>query len=431
MTEYYIDYKNGSNNNSGTAVDDAFRTLAAFDAWDGSVSPSAGDTIYLRGNATIQEPAQTNLVGYNAQSGNRITITNYEDEQPVLDYGNSGGDGIRLIDSDYWTIENVAVKRASKHNVSVSANTNGPANYTTLRNVESLESAQGGRFGAGIKVADGGTGAGPKGVKVLACYVHDNTGGGGNSTGIDVTTNSQNAVIKDCISSYNGDDGYDLFDADPSNPHLLDRCVAHHNGLYRDGSKVGGDGNGFKLGGGSGSGGHTAQRCVSYGNYNAGFNTNDASESVTMLNCTAYNNGHGSTNSSEAGFRLHGSGGHVVTNSIAYQNSGGPTSQSDGDEVFSHDTWTLDLTVSDSDFQSTSPGEAGFLYLAADSALVDAGTDVGLAYSGSNPDLGAYETSNEAETTSDTGTQAISVYDGSQWVGASVNFYDGSQWVSL
>lgn len=426
MTKYYIDYANGSNSNSGTAVTDAFRTLSVFDAWDGQITPSEGDTIYLRDTAPIEEPAQTNLIGYNAPPDNRITITNYENEQPILDYDASEGSGIRLVDSDYWTLENFAVRRANRHNINVSANTNDSADYTILRNLDSYEAALGGQFGAGIKVADGGTGNGPTGVRVLGCKAHDNTAGGGNSTGIDVTTNSRNALIRECVSAFNGDDGYDLYDADPSDPHLLDSCIAHHNGLNRDGSHTGGDGNGFKLGGGEGSGGHTAQWCLSYANYNTGFNANNASEGVTVYNCTAYKNGHGSTNASEAGFRLHGDGSHVVANSIAYRNSGGATSQSDSGDTLTHNSWTLDIEVSDEDFQSTTQSDADFLHLASDSEMIDAGTDVGLSYTGDHPDLGAYETSVDG-----TSSPTVRVYDGSGWMQGSVKFHDGEQWVSL
>jgi len=426
MTEYYIDYANGSNSNTGTSVTDAFRTLSVFDAWDGRVTPSAGDTIYLRDTAVIEEPDKTNLIGYNASSDSRLTITNYEDEQPVLDYSASGGDGLRLVDSDHWTLENFAVRRADKHNLSVSANKNGRADYTTVRNIESYEAALGGDWGAGIKVTDGGTGDGPTGVKVLNCYAHDNTAGAGNSTGIDVTKNSSNAVIRGCVSAYNGDDGFDLYDADPTDPHLVDSCVSHHNGLNRDGSYTGGDGGGFKVGGGEGSGGHTIQRCVSYSNYNSGFNTNEASEGVKLYNCTAYGNGHGLSNASEAGFRLYGDGSHVVANSIAYRNSGGPTSGSDSDEEFMHNSWTLDISVSDDDFQLTTPGDANFLHLDPASDMVDAGTDIGLPYSGTHPDLGAYETSVD-----ETASTAVNVYDGSGWTQGTVNFHDGSQWVTL
>ena len=67
-------------------------------------------------------------------------------------------------------------------------------------------------------------------------------------------------------------------------------------------------------------------------------------------------------------------------------------------------SWNLPITINAADFESLvdtiargprradgSLPASGFLHLATDSDLIDQGTDVGLSYSGTAPDLGAYE----------------------------------------
>jgi hypothetical protein len=71
-----------------------------------------------------------------------------------------------------------------------------------------------------------------------------------------------------------------------------------------------------------------------------------------------------------------------------------------------YNSWNIGVTVSDSQFQSSStsgwdaPRQSDgslpvlpYLRLAATSTLIDKGANVGLPYSGSAPDLGAFETS--------------------------------------
>ena len=56
-------------------------------------------------------------------------------------------------------------------------------------------------------------------------------------------------------------------------------------------------------------------------------------------------------------------------------------------------TWNLGLSLTDADFQSMDPLnlQTTFLRPTPTCPAVDAGTDVGLPYSGTAPDLGAFE----------------------------------------
>jgi hypothetical protein len=90
-----------------------------------------------------------------------------------------------------------------------------------------------------------------------------------------------------------------------------------------------------------------------------------------------------------------------LRNNIAY--TGTLLSNMNGTSA-SHNSWNLNVALSDAQFQSVStsgwdaPRQADgslpvlpFLHLAANSTLIDKGVDVGLPYNGSAPDLGAFE----------------------------------------
>jgi hypothetical protein len=112
----------------------------------------------------------------------------------------------------------------------------------------------------------------------------------------------------------------------------------------------------------------------------------------------------------------------VLKNNIAYRNSGivedwGQTNGEHNNWIESHNTWNalglwpyqpgggyLNISISDSDFESLDvsqlmlPRKADgslpditFGHLRADSDLIDKGINVGLNYSGSAPDIGAFE----------------------------------------
>lgn len=99
-----------------------------------------------------------------------------------------------------------------------------------------------------------------------------------------------------CRAWNNSDDNWDLYMV--YHPVLIDHCWAYHAGYTADGQRIG-NGNGFKLGGGGSSGGavfprsvgvHVVKNCVSFGNYDKGFDQNYASEGMCLFNNTAWGN---------------------------------------------------------------------------------------------------------------------------------------------
>jgi hypothetical protein len=177
--------------------------------------------------------------------------------------------------------------------------------------------------------------------------------------------------------------------------------LAFENGLDDNLQRLG-NGKGFKLGGirpgtsGGQSGGHIVRNNLAWKNANSGFDNNCSSDTNAecnpdiLNNNTAWNNGGGNyvfwTNPS------------TFRNNINFGNLGKIT----GSDTFN--SWTLPVTVSTADFASMDdiryrgPRKADgslptctFLHLAPGSHLIDKGTNVGIAYNGNAPDLGAYE----------------------------------------
>jgi hypothetical protein len=136
-------------------------------------------------------------------------------------------------------------------------------------------------------------------------------------------------------------------------------------------------------------------RCVAWDNrLGNGFEDNKNAAGVTFFNCTGYRN-------AKANFEAADVGPHVVKNCLSYLGTSPDdiTAQVDS----SNNTWN-GLATSAADFLSLDDAIAsgpraldgslpvsGFLHLASTSRLIDAGTDVGLAFLGRAPDLGAYE----------------------------------------
>jgi hypothetical protein len=169
------------------------------------------------------------------------------------------------------------------------------------------------------------------------------------------------------------------------------------------------------------------QNNVAWGNKANGFYANHSSGGNTWYNNTSFQNGTqfnmlastwsapngGGTRTD--GVTLTGAAAHIMRNNLAFPNKNEYVPGYGVDTQFN--SWDLNLTPAAKDFLSiTDPsvGETGqaiettslalgprqadgslpnvdFMKLAAGSAMIDKGTDVGLPFVGAAPDLGAYE----------------------------------------
>jgi hypothetical protein len=141
------------------------------------------------------------------------------------------------------------------------------------------------------------------------------------------------------------------------------------------------------------------KNCLAFSNLVKGFDQNNNKGSMTLYNCTAFSNGSYNYSITSA---LPSGKTATVTNCV-YHGTGGKNLG--GFVVQTTNSWmNPPFVVTDADFASIDPNAAygarnadgslpniAFMRLAPGSDLIDGGTDVGLPYNGSAPDLGAFE----------------------------------------
>ena len=99
-------------------------------------------------------------------------------------------------------------------------------------------------------------------------------------------------VFDGCVAYNNADDGWDLYakvETGCIGSVTIRNCVAYSNGVLEDGT-IGGNGNGFKLGGESLSGKHVLENSYAFWNRSKGIDSNSCPD-VIVRNCVSYNNG--------------------------------------------------------------------------------------------------------------------------------------------
>lgn len=216
-------------------------------------------------------------------------------------------------------------------------------------------------------------------------------------------------VFSGCRAWWNSDDGWDFISQEV--PVIVENSWAMANGYIDSGTgrPADGNGNGFKIGSSKTGIRHVVRNSVAWGNRASGFYANHSAGGNDWFNNTSYRNGTqfnmlasswDAQGNRTDGVVLTGDKVHRMRNNLGYPNDN--TNMQGVDSRFN--SWDLGITPSDADFVSVSdtgamgPREADgslpnldFLELRMGSALIDKGTDVGLPFSGSAPDLGAYE----------------------------------------
>lgn len=273
------------------------------------------------------------------------------------------------------------------------------------------------------------------------------TAGGGNVDGFGCHPNNANYtgnVFRNCRAWQNSDDGYDCISAFAAT--TFENCWAFYNG-YTQNFVSRGDGNGFKAGG-YGTAlptalpavipNNTVRFCVSVRNKSNGFYSNHHQAGSFWYNNTGYQNAinYNMVNRQDktmAGYLTDVDGyGHTLRNNISLLGRSTVTPDianvNTTTSTLDHNTFppnNVGITVSASDFISLdttrlrAPRQADgslpiipTLRLAAGSGLIDAGTNVGFAYTGTAPDLGAFEFAN-----SWTGTVSTDWFTSANWSG--------------
>jgi len=349
-----------------------------------------GDTIYVRGgtftlNVTIS-------ISKNGNENSRYYLIAYDNERPVLDFSSmlvsSTNRGIRLS-GDYWYIKGIDIKGAGDNGMNVSGS------YNIIEFCSFYENRD-----TGLQL-----GGGASNNQVINCDSYfnadpDNGDADGFAPKLDVGTDN---YFYGCRAWQNSDDGWDgyLRGADNVNT-VVENSWCFANGYLKNGNPSSGNGNGYKMGGGDdGNAANLAHnftliKSLAFNNRVKGFDQNNNRGSMTLHNCSAYMNG---TNYSIPSFINSGETAEVI-NCAALGNYGSLS----GTVAQQTNSWQSPFIVTADDFISIdtlgvrgprkadgSLPDINFLHLAEGSDLIDGGTDVGLPYAGSAPDLGAFE----------------------------------------
>ena len=379
----YFIATNGSDSNPGT-FSQPFATLSKAASL---VNPA--DTIYVCGGTYSW--AQTISLSRSGSALFPICLRACPGETPVFDFSgeNFGTKGISLS-GNWWRLLGLEISGAGSDGLNVTGHSNLVERCTVHHN-----------RGTGLSISQPGSSN-----LVLNCdscrnFDYDpgtNSTHGENADGFGAKFGAgPGNVFRGCRSWENADDGWDLWMA--TNTVVIDNCWAFRNGTnFMNDALFAGDGNGFKLGGNYYPGAHFIRNCVSFNNPAAGFDQNNNLAGQTVDNCTAWANGG-------RNFSLnHGTNAtpHVVRNNLSIA-SGSADAFTSG-SLLTNNSWQVLVSVSTNDVQSTQVslallprGDDGslpqtpFLKPVPGGRLIDRGVDIGLPFSGSAPDLGAFE----------------------------------------
>ena len=443
---YYV-APNGSDSAAGTLA-------APFASWArAQTAVSAGDTVYFRGG-TYKYTAATSTCTSTSATVNAVVLTKsgtataginyfaYPGETPVFDFSgitdtskyNCRQVGVR-VEADYLHVKGLELTGTLQLN-----NLNheswcfyviGGSNNT----FEQLNAHH--NMGPGFFIQQGGHNT------FLNCDSHENedtltsNGDGQSADGFGChpkQAGDTGNLFHGCRAWWNSDDNWDFINSQEA-------CTVEYSWAWYAGYKpdtlnngapvslAAGNGNGIKAGGyGDPQTGvpspapqHVVRFNVSFYNKVAGFYENHEIVSPFFYNNTSFNNGDD--------YDMLGLNGTTVTsvgtlrNNIAYATNGRPLTTNFGNggpisDLFNSWDASMNLKLTDADFQSVAfkpaypcastdntcfAGMASarqadgslpvlpFLRLAANSPLIDKGTDVGLPYVGKAPDLGAFE----------------------------------------
>ena len=381
---YYVS-TSGSDSNTGS-ITSPFATIAK------AVSAvSAGQTIYVRGGT--YNLTATISITKSGTANSYINLFAYQGERPVLDFSGQtfGSKGISLKGS-YWHFRGLDVTNSGDNGLNISGGAFNVIEFCAFyRNKDSGLQLDGGASKDTIKNCDSYFNADPT----------DYGDADGFAVKMDVGSGN---YFYGCRSWRNVDDGWDgyLRGADDVSTTLVN-CWAFENGYFENGTDAGvnANGNGFKMGGSDDKTlrhNFTLKQCLSFNNKAKGFDQNNNKGSMTLYNCSGYNN-------IVANYRITSAldAGKVLTIKNCIDLNYDPEIGSFA--IQQANSWQLFTSINSSDFVSVDPsGVTGarksdgslpditYMHLTPGDRMVDAGVNVGLPYAGTAPDLGCFET---------------------------------------
>lgn len=379
---YYV-ATNGSDSNAGTS-NAPYATLNKA----ASVA-NAGNLIFMRGGA-YNFSAQASL-SRSGSSNVPIRVRAFPGEHPVLDFTNEPASSAGIsLSGNWWWLYGLEIANAGHNGIKVTGNSN-IVEFCSVHD------------------------SGDTGVQLTTCafnlilncdsYRNYDSPIGGNADGFGCKfVMGPGNVFRGCRSWFNSDDGWDFWQA--TNMIVIDHCMTFSNGfnVYDNpatNTAFNGNGNGFKLGGNYYYGPHVVTHCVSFGNKVNGFDQNNNNAGQTIDNCTGWKNGG-------ANFNLnHGTNitPHVIRNNLSFAGSSSDSFRSGS--LLTNNSWQAispaptasDVLGVDSSIGSAPRRDDGslpeffFLRPVPTGRLINKGVNTGENFSGTAPDLGAYEAS--------------------------------------
>ena len=393
---------NGNDSAAGTSTNVPFRSLAK------AVSVSSpGNLIYIRGG-TYTTNATISISGsHNGTAANPIRLRAYPGEWPVLNFGSqtfSGSNRGINFSASWWQVYGLEIENAGDNGMNLSGNSNIIERCVFHNNSDT-----------GLQVSGTATSN-----LVLNCDSYRNFDAptqGENADGFAAKSFPENGassiigannVFRGCRSWENADDGWDLWQT--TNKVVIDTCWSFVNGTnFTNGGNGLGDGNGFKLGGHNAlnihtnfPGPHLVMHCASFANIHQGFDQNNNATGITLDQNTAWHNGglnFSMDHRTNTVITI-----HVVRNNISI--GGGAADAFCPGSILISNSWQVVTSppASTNDFLSVdisgaksarrddgSLPELPLLRPVPNGRLVDQGTNLGVAFYGSAPDLGAFE----------------------------------------
>lgn len=398
-TVYYVSPR-GNDTNTGT---DTISTSAWLTWQKGFSTIVAGDTLYILGGT--YSPTETVFSGYDngayaynrdGTSGNLITVMNYPSHTPIMNATNVDGAytsiGVYLHSCDYWLIKGLIIQNCPGFGMELQSCTNVTVERCVFRY----------NIGSGFRAFSDSDD-----ILVLNCDAHHNINpadpqspDGFEASNINYRAGHLRLVtFRGCRAWENSDDGFDHWNM--AGELVWDGCWAWRNGFY--GTQRNGDG--FKMGPPgidmSAVFSRTITNCLAWQNSLYGISQNSGNTKYIIKNNTSILNQGGfnlwwydyadtiANNISCLNTNEEWNGTYVnriiYTNSYDHKLPLGPVADA-------NDFLSLDTTgVSGARQADGSLPVLNFAKLASSSDLIDAGTDVAIAFLGSAPDIGFAE----------------------------------------
>jgi hypothetical protein len=382
---------------------------------------TAGDTLYIReGTYTPSGTAMAGMISGASATGRKGTATKLfyvfamPGERVVIDCRAMSAApglhaGILLAGCDYWYIRGLEITGVAQYQGPLVFRAMGlviqNGNNNRIENVSAHNIG-----GPGFELRDAS-----EGNLLLNCDSYNNFDPGSQTPGDDADGfdigfiaarqgSERVNTLSGCRAWSNADDGFDMFQQKGYHGvYILRNCWAWKNGYRPDGKTPAGDGNGFKLGADNAfpldfTVRRTLTNCVAVSNRQRGFSQEAARVLMLFYNNSAYRNG--SWGFSFFQYDLP----DILKNNLSYRNPDGTIENQGINRKHDHNSWDSKVLVTDADFASlditelAKPRKADgslpdiiFLHPVKGSDLTDAGTDVGLPFSGKAPDIGAFE----------------------------------------